>query len=178
LAIEFSSRSPAGACDRNIDLTLSPTDGTAANRQIYPAILNLTPGPVEQIDAKEVACEIPRPGSAGTAARSGPSVVAGQDGRLDYVYLWVDGIHLGIRLDQGKLCLLVLIGARADGRKELVALADGHRESAESWADLPRDCSRRGMRAPVLAIGDGRAGILEGGSRGLPPGQGGPLLVP
>ena len=57
-----------------------------------------------------------------------------------YVYLWVDGIHLGIRLGEGKLCLLVMIGVRADGRKELVALADGYRESAESWADLLRDC--------------------------------------
>jgi transposase-like protein len=76
-----------------------------------------------------------------------------------YVYLWVDGIHLGIRLGEGKLCLLVMIGVRADGRKELVALADGYRESAESWADLLRDCARRGMRAPVLAIGDGALGF-------------------
>jgi transposase-like protein len=77
----------------------------------------------------------------------------------DYVYLWVDGIHLGIRLGEGKLCLLVMIGVRAGGRKELVALADGYRESAESWADLLRDCARRGMRAPVLAIGDGALGF-------------------
>jgi transposase-like protein len=77
----------------------------------------------------------------------------------DYVYLWVDGIHLGIRLGEGKLCLLVMIGVRADGRKELVALAGGYRESAESWADLLRDCARRGMRAPVLAIGDGALGF-------------------
>jgi transposase-like protein len=78
---------------------------------------------------------------------------------VDYVYLWVDGIHLGIRFGEGKLCLLVMIGVRADGRKELVALADGYRESAESWADLLRDCARRGMRAPVLAIGDGALGF-------------------
>ena len=78
---------------------------------------------------------------------------------VDYVYLWVDGIHLGIRLGESKLCLLVMIGVRADGRKELVALADGYRESAESWADLLRDCARRGMRAPVLAIGDGALGF-------------------
>src|SRR5262249_32142269 len=78
---------------------------------------------------------------------------------VDYVYLWVDGIHLGIRLGEGKLCLLVMIGVRADGRKELVALADGYRESAESWADLLRACKRRGMRAPVLAIGDGALGF-------------------
>jgi len=77
---------------------------------------------------------------------------------VDYVYLWVDGIHVNIRLEEHKLCLLVMIGVRADGRKELVALADGYRESVESWADLLRDCARRGMRAPVLAIGDGALG--------------------
>ena len=80
---------------------------------------------------------------------------------VDYVYLWVDGIHLGIRLEEDKLCLLVMIGVRADGRKELVALADGYRESAGSWADLLRDCARRGMRAPVLAIGDGALGFWK-----------------
>src|SRR5258708_12919784 len=69
----------------------------------------------------------------------------------DYVYLWVDGIHLGIRLGEGKLCLLVMIGVRADGRKELVALADGYRESSESWCDLLRDCARPGIPAPRLA---------------------------
>jgi len=53
----------------------------------------------------------------------------------------------------------VLIGVRADGRKELVALADGYRESVESWADLLRDCARRGMRTPVLAVGDGALGF-------------------
>jgi len=53
----------------------------------------------------------------------------------------------------------VMIGVRADGRKELVALADGYRESAQSWADLLRDCARRGMRAPVLAAGDGALGF-------------------
>jgi transposase-like protein len=85
---------------------------------------------------------------------------AGRDlSQADYVYLWVDGIHLGIRLGEGKLCLLVMIGVRADGRKELVALADGYRESAQSWADLLRDCKRRGMRAPVLAVGDGALGF-------------------
>ena len=77
----------------------------------------------------------------------------------DYVYLWADGIHVNIRLEEHKLCLLVMIGVRADGRKELIALADGYRESAESWADLLRDCKRRGMRAPVLAVGDGALGF-------------------
>jgi transposase-like protein len=78
---------------------------------------------------------------------------------VDYVYLWVDGIHVNIRLDEHKLCLLVMLGVRADGRKELIALADGYRESTESWADLLRDCHRRGMRAPVLAVGDGALGF-------------------
>ncbi|GGO71780.1 hypothetical protein GCM10012289_38260 [Nonomuraea cavernae] len=78
---------------------------------------------------------------------------------VDYVYLWVDGIHVNIRLEEHKLCLLVMIGVRADGRKELVALTDGYRESAESWADLLRDCKWRGMGAPVLAIGDGALGF-------------------
>ncbi len=78
---------------------------------------------------------------------------------VDYVYLWADGIHVNIRLEEHKLCLLVMIGVRADGRKELIALADGYRESAESWADLLRDCARRGMRAPVLAAGDGALGF-------------------
>jgi transposase-like protein len=79
----------------------------------------------------------------------------------DYVYLWVDGIHLKVRLEQEKLCLLVMIGVRADGRKELVALADGYRESTESWADLLRGCRRRGMTAPVLAVGDGALGFWK-----------------
>src|SRR3954469_14569370 len=78
---------------------------------------------------------------------------------VDYVYLWADGIHVNIRLEEHKLCLLVLIGVRADGRKELVALSDGCRESTESWADLLRDAARRGMGAPVLAAGDGALGF-------------------
>jgi putative transposase len=77
----------------------------------------------------------------------------------DYVYCWVDGIHLKVRLEQDKVCLLVMIGVRVDGTKELVALADGFRESSQSWADLLRDCKRRGMRAPVLAVGDGALGF-------------------
>ncbi len=77
----------------------------------------------------------------------------------DYVYVWVDGIHLKVRLEQDKVCLLVMIGVRADGTKELIALDDGHRESTESWADLLRSAKRRGMAAPVLAIGDGALGF-------------------
>ena len=77
----------------------------------------------------------------------------------DYVYVWVDGIHLKVRLTQDKVCLLVMVDVRADGTKELVALDDGHRESTESWLDLLRSAKRRGMRAPVLAVGDGALGF-------------------
>src|SRR5215472_13680327 len=94
---------------------------------------------------------------------------AGRDlSGVDYVYLWADGIHMSIRLEEHKLCLLVLIGVRTDGRKELIALADGYRESAESWADLLRDCARRGMRAPVLAVGDGALGLWKAVREVLP----------
>lgn len=79
----------------------------------------------------------------------------------DYVYPWVDGIHLKVRLEREKLCLLVMIGVRSDGHKELVALADGYRESTESWADLLRGCRRRGMTAPVLAVGGGALGFWK-----------------
>jgi transposase-like protein len=79
--------------------------------------------------------------------------------QIDYVYLWADGVHFNIRLEQDRLCCLVLIGVRADGRKELVAVGDGYRESTESWSELLRDLKRRGMRAPALAIGDGALGF-------------------
>ena len=77
----------------------------------------------------------------------------------DYVYVWVDGVHFRIRLEEDRLCALVVIGARPDGTKELIAIEDGYRESTESWAALLRDLKRRGMRAPVLAVGDGALGF-------------------
>ncbi len=77
----------------------------------------------------------------------------------DYVYVWVDGIHVNVRLEQDRLCLLVMIGARPDGTKELIAIEDGYRESTESWSDLLRGLKARGMQAPVLAIGDGALGL-------------------
>jgi transposase-like protein len=110
----------------------------------------------------------------GSAAGLSPSVIARltrqwQDERrafmnrdlskVDYVYVWVDGIHFNIRLEEERLCALVMVGVRADGTKELVAISDGYRESTESWADLLRDLRRRGMRAPVLAVGDGALGF-------------------
>lgn len=78
---------------------------------------------------------------------------------VDYVYTWADGIHFNVRLEEERLCALVIVGVRADGTKELVAIEDGYRESTESWADVLRDLKRRGMRAPVLAVGDGALGF-------------------
>jgi transposase-like protein len=81
---------------------------------------------------------------------------------VGYVYGWAGGIHLNVRLGEAEACVLVLIGVRADGSKELVALKDGYRESGESWADLLlRDCARRGMHAPVLAVGGGALGLWK-----------------
>ena len=77
----------------------------------------------------------------------------------DYVYVWVDGVHFNVRLEDDRLCTLVMIGARPDGSKELVAVEDGYRESAESWASLLRDLKRRGMNAPLVAVGDGALGF-------------------
>lgn len=77
----------------------------------------------------------------------------------DYVYVWADGVHPKVRLGQARSCVLVLMGVRTDGRKELIALVEGLRESIESWADLLRDCRRRGMRDPELVVGDGAMGL-------------------
>ena len=77
----------------------------------------------------------------------------------EYVYVWVDGVHFNIRLEDDRLCTLVLIGARPNGEKELLAVEDGYRESAESWKTLLRELKRRGMPAPALAVGDGALGF-------------------
>jgi putative transposase len=77
----------------------------------------------------------------------------------DYVYVWADGVHFRVRLEQARLCCLVMVGVRADGTKELVAVADGERESTDSWAEVLRDLRRRGMQAPVVAVGDGALGL-------------------
>jgi transposase-like protein len=77
----------------------------------------------------------------------------------DFVYCWADGVHFRVRLEQARLCCLVIVGVRADGTKELVAVADGERESTQSWAELLRDLRRRGMRAPVVMVGDGALGL-------------------
>lgn len=79
----------------------------------------------------------------------------------DYVYIWVEGVHFTIRLEDERLCTLVVIGARADGTKEVMAVEDGYRESTESWLTLLRDLKRRGMTAPAVAVGDGALGFWK-----------------
>jgi transposase-like protein len=77
-----------------------------------------------------------------------------------YVYLWADGIYCNVRLDEERQCLLVIIGATADGRKQLLAVADGFRESELSWTAVLEDLKARGLAiAPKLAVGDGALGF-------------------
>ena len=82
-----------------------------------------------------------------------------------YVYLWADGVYFNVRLeDPGntRQCILVLMGATAEGRKELIAISDGYRESEQSWYELLQDAKQRGMTiAPKLATGDGALGFWK-----------------
>jgi putative transposase len=79
-----------------------------------------------------------------------------------YVYVWADGVHFNIRLEEDRQCLLVLMGAMADGKKELIALSDGYRESEQSGKAWLLDCQAPGMTiAPTLAVGDGALGFWK-----------------
>jgi transposase-like protein len=80
-----------------------------------------------------------------------------------YAYWFVDGVHVSVRLgEDDRLCLLVVIGVREDGTKELLAVEDGYRESTESWATVMRDLKSRGLNEPKLVIGDGALGTWAG----------------
>ena len=80
----------------------------------------------------------------------------------NYVYLWVDGIHFNVRGDNNRSCILVIIGATDKGKKELVAIEDGHRESEQSWTEVLQDLRNRGLeKSPKLAIGDGALGFWK-----------------
>jgi len=77
-----------------------------------------------------------------------------------YVYVWVDGIHFNVRLDNERSCILVMIGATAEGEKELIAVKDGYRESKLSWQEVLRDIKAQGLKTfPKLVIGDGALGF-------------------
>ena len=79
-----------------------------------------------------------------------------------YVYTWADGVHFNIRLEEDRQCILVLMGATPDGKKELIALTDGYRESEQSWLQLLLDCKQRGLTIdPKLAVGDGALGFWK-----------------
>jgi putative transposase len=80
----------------------------------------------------------------------------------EYVYVWADGIHFNVRLEEDRQCILVLMGATADGHKELIALADGYRESEQSWLTLLVNVKSRGLKLdPKLATGDGALGFWK-----------------
>jgi len=77
----------------------------------------------------------------------------------DYVYVWADGVHFNVRLEDDRVAVLVVMGARLDGTKEVIAIEDGFRESKESWLSVLRDLRDREMQAPVVAVGDGALGF-------------------
>lgn len=78
----------------------------------------------------------------------------------EYVYVWVDGVYFNVRLEEDRQCVLVMIGATRDGRKELIAIEDGLRESEDSWRGVLLDLKRRGLKKlPKLAAGDGALGF-------------------
>lgn len=80
----------------------------------------------------------------------------------EFVYFWVDGVHFGARMEDEKQCILVVLGATADGRKELVGMTDGYRESEQSWYELLVDLKKRGLKAaPKVAVGDGALGFWK-----------------
>jgi len=86
-----------------------------------------------------------------------------------YVYIWVDGIHFNVRLDDERSCILVMIGATADGKKELIAVYDGYRESKLSWQEVLRDLKARGLtKLPKLATGDGALGFWAAAAEEFP----------
>ena len=79
-----------------------------------------------------------------------------------YVYFWADGIYFGARMEEEKQCILVIIGATDKGRKELIAITDGYRESEQSWLEVLLDLKRRGLEmGPELAVGDGALGFWK-----------------
>jgi transposase-like protein len=80
--------------------------------------------------------------------------------KKQYAYIWVDGIHTTVRLDDEKSCILVVMGADCDGHKELIAVSDGYRESKENWREILLDLKKRGLKkGPAMAIGDGALGF-------------------
>ncbi len=87
----------------------------------------------------------------------------------NYVYMWVDGIHFNVRLDDERSCILVIIGATKDGKKELLAVSDGYRESKDSWLEILREIKARGLSTlPAVATGDGALGFWAAAAEEFP----------
>ena len=86
-----------------------------------------------------------------------------------YVYIWADGVYFNVRGDDDRACVLVVMGATDKGKKEIIAIEDGHRESEQSWLELLRDLKQRGLdKAPKLAVGDGALGFWKALSKEFP----------
>lgn len=79
----------------------------------------------------------------------------------EYVYVWADGVHFNVRLEEDRLAVLVIVGVTAEGQKEVLAVEDGYRESTESWLAVLRDLKARGLSAPLLAVADGALGFWK-----------------
>ena len=87
----------------------------------------------------------------------------------EYVYFWADGIYSNVRLDDDRVCTLVILGTLPDGRKELVSIIDGYRESTLSWKELLLDLKKRGLKkAPKIAVADGALGFWKAISEVFP----------
>jgi putative transposase len=124
-------------------------------------------------DFSEALAALLGPEAPGLSATSITRLKAAWEGEFDvwskrslegkrYVYVWADGVHFNIRLEQDRQCILVLMGATADGKKELIAVTDGYRESEQSWKELLGDVKARGLEIePSLAIGDGALGFWK-----------------
>lgn len=122
-------------------------------------------------DFEEALCAILGPGAVGLSATNIVRLKAVWEDEYQewrrrdlsgkrYVYIWVDGVYFNVRAQDERLCILVVMGALEDGRKELIAVADGYRESKLSWQELLGDLKARGLnQAPRLAIGDGALGF-------------------
>jgi len=90
-------------------------------------------------------------------------------GGKQYVYVWADGVHFNVRLEDDRTCILVLMGATAEGTKELIAVVDGYRESEQSWTTLLLDVKARGLLIePKLAVGDGALGFWRALAKAFP----------
>ena len=157
-----------------------------------PSVDNLIPilylKGVSSGDMSEALASILGPGAAGLSATNIVRLKAqweqdyqrwsARDLRgSSYVYFWVDGIHFNVRLDEERSCILVVMGADATGRKELLAVSDGYRESKASWREILLDLKRRGLKIGTEAGRRRRGvGILGGASRSLPRMSGATLL--